>query len=163
MLQAILIDLSVGGDASSNEPYYHSECNSDLWNQCIKIDKEQSSHAIETKWRRAQAFDSIVTYVLDQETVEQRSSFVVKDLNELYVENLKSFGIEEETQTTRFTERLLNSIPHLVSSTVTRNTVVLFDEKVQESILDYVQTPDEFYAALHRSCASRSVRYHETS
>ena len=93
MLQAILIDLSEGGDASSNEQYYHSECNSDLWNRCIKIDKEQSSHTIETKWRRAQAFDSIVTYLLEQATDEPGSSFVVKDLNELYVENLKSFGI----------------------------------------------------------------------
>ena len=99
----------------------------DLWNQCIKIDKTQSSDAIENKWRQAQAFDSIVSYVLEQETVDPGSTLVVKDLNELYVENLKSFGIEEKTQTTRFTERLLTAVPNLVARTVSNSTVVLFE------------------------------------
>ena len=147
---AMLVHLSAGGDASSNELYYHAQCNMNLWNQCIKIDKEQSSHAIEMKWRRAQAFDSIVSYVLEQETVDPGSTFVVKDLNELYVENLKSFGIEEKTQTTRFTERLLASIPNLVARTVSKNTIVLFDDKVQELVVDYVKTPDEFYNAMRK-------------
>ena len=154
----MLIHLSVGGDASSNELYYHAQCNKDLWNECIKIDKEQSSHAIETKWRRAQAFDSIVSYVLEQETVTPGSTFVVKELNELYVENLKSFGMEEKTQTTRFTERLINSIPNLVSRTVSKNTVVLFDEKVQELIADYFQTPDVFYGLVCQLCSSLTPR-----
>ena len=42
------------------------------------------------------------------------STFAVKDLNELYIENLKSFNIEEKPQTTRFTERLIASVPNLV-------------------------------------------------
>ena len=86
--------------------------------------------------------------MLEQETVELGTTFVVKDLTELYVENLKSFGIKEKTQTTRFTGQLLASIPNLVTSTVNKNTVVLFDDKVQEFIVNYVQSPDEFYAAL---------------
>ena len=86
--------------------------------------------------------------MLEQETVEPDTTFVVKDLNELYVENLKSFGIKEKTQTTQFTGQLLASIPNLVTSTVNKNTIVLFDDKVQELIVNYVQSPDEFYAAL---------------
>ena len=85
--------------------------------------------------------------MLEQETVEPGTTFVFKDLNELYVENLKSFGIEERTQTTC---RLLASIPNLVTSTVNKNTVVLFDNKVQELIVNYVQSPNEFYAALRK-------------
>ena len=86
--------------------------------------------------------------MLEQETAEPDTTFVVKDLNELYVENLKSFGIKEKTQTTQFTGQLLASIPNLVTSTVNKNTIVLFDDKVQELIVNYVQSPDEFYAAL---------------
>ena len=52
------------------------------------------------KWRRAQAYESIVSFVLEQEAIETGSTFVVEDLNELYIENLKSFGIEEKAQTT---------------------------------------------------------------
>ena len=88
--------------------------------------------------------------MLEQETVEPGTTFVFKDLNELYVENLKSFGIEERTQTTQFTGRLLAGIPNLVTSTVNKNTVVLFDNKVQELIVNYVQSPNEFYAALRK-------------
>ena len=138
------------GDTSSNELYYHAKCHNDLWNQCIKIDKESSSRNIETKWRRAQAFESIVSFVLEQETVKLGTTFFVKDLNELYVKNLKSFGIKEKTQTTRFTVQLLASIPNLVTSIVNKITVVLFDDKVQELIVNYVQSPDGFYAVLRK-------------
>ena len=86
--------------------------------------------------------------MLEQETVEPDTTFVVKDLNELYVENLKSFGIKEKTQTTQFTGQLLASIPNLVTSTVNKNTIVLFDDKVQELIVNYGQSPNKFYAAL---------------
>ena len=68
----------------------------------------------------------------------------------MYVDNLKSFGIEEKIQTTRFTERLLAAVPNLVVHTVSNNTVVLFDEKVQELIAEYVYSPDDFYAALRK-------------
>ena len=136
--EALLILLSTG-DASSSKLYYHTKCNNDLWNQCIKIDEESSSLNIETKWRRAQAFESSVSFVLEQETVEPGITFVVKDLD---VENLKSFGTEEKTQTTRFTGRLLASIANLVTSTVNKNTVVLFDDKVQQLIVNYVQSPN---------------------
>ena len=77
--------------------------------------------------------------MLEQETVEPGTTFVVKDLN---VENLKSFGTEEKTQTTRFTGRLLASIANLVTSTVNKNTVALFDDKVQQLIVNYVQSPN---------------------
>ena len=90
-----------------------------------------------------------VRFVLEQEAIEPGSTFVVEDLNELYIEHLKSFGIEEKVQATRFTQRLLNSIPNLVRSTVNKNTVaVLFGDKVDELIEDYVKRPDEFFAAL---------------
>ena len=71
-------------------------------------------------------------------------------MNELYIENLKSFGIEEKAQSTRFTQRLLNSIPNLVSSTVNTSTIVLFGDKVDQLIVGYVKSPDEFYAALRK-------------
>ena len=58
----------------------------DLWNPCIKIDKMQSSDAIEKKWRQEQAFDSIVSYVIEKETICPDSMFVVK---ELYIDNLE--------------------------------------------------------------------------
>ena len=85
--ETLLNHLSTG-EASSNELYYHAKCNKSLWNQCIKIDKKNSSHDIEMKWRRAQTYESIVCFVLEQEAIDPGSTFVVKNLNELYIENL---------------------------------------------------------------------------
>ena len=114
-----------------------------------RLTRIDSSHDIEMKRRRVQAYESSVSFVLEQEAIEPGSTFVVEDLNELYIEHLKSFGIEEKVQATRFTQRLLNSIPNLVRSTVNKNTVVvLFGDKVDELIEDYVKNPDEFFAAL---------------
>ena len=39
----------------------------------------------------------------------------------------------------------------MVSSTVNKNTVVLFGDKVDELIVDYVKSPDEIYAAPRKS------------
>ena len=114
-----------------------------------RLTRIDSSHDIEMKRRWVQAYESSVSFVLEQEAIEPGSTFVVEDLNELYIEHLKSFGIEEKVQATRFTQRLLNSIPNLVRSTVNKNTVVvLFGDKVDELIEDYVKNPDEFFAAL---------------
>ena len=79
--------------------------------------------------RRAQAYKSTVSFVLEREAIGPDSALASKDLNELYIENLKSLGIQEKTQTTRFTQQLLNSIPNLVSSTVNKSTVILFGNK----------------------------------
>ena len=38
----------------------------------------------------------------------------------------------------------------MISSTVNKNAVILFREKVDELIEDYVKSPDEFYAALRK-------------
>ena len=148
--ESLLINLSSGGDASSNELYYHGHCNHALWNDTIRIEREQSSAVIEGKWKRAQSFNSIISYIHEQHSIDPGSTFAVKDLNELYIENLKSFNIEEKPQTTRFTERLIASVPNLVCRTVSKKTVVLFDETVQDLIDEYVQTPDDFYSALRK-------------
>ena len=79
--------------------------------------------------------------MLEQETVEPGTT---------YVKNFKSFGIEEKTQTTRFTGWLLAIIPNLVTSTMNKNTVAFFYDKVEQLIVNYVQSPDEFYASLQK-------------
>ena len=80
--------------------------------------------------------------------MNQASAVVVKNLNERYIKVLKSFGIEGEVQTTRFTQRLLNSISKLVISNVNKSTVVLFGDKIDALIVDSGKISDEFYATL---------------
>ena len=146
----LLINLSSGPKISSNLFYYHAQCNINLFNQCSKINKLQKDEEIEKKWKQAEAFDSVVNYITEQEIVDLGSTFLVRELNTMYVEKLKMFGIEETIQTTRFKERLLAAIPNLVAHTVNNASVVLFDDQVQEIITQFVQSPDGFYDALRK-------------
>ena len=79
--------------------------------------------------------------------MNQASTVVVKDLNEQYIKVLKFFGIEGEVRTTRFTQRLHNSISKLVISNVNKSTV-LFGDRVDALIVDNGKISDEFYATL---------------
>ena len=117
-------------------------------NECERIDDENDQQFMEKKWKKAEAFDKVLNYVIETETDAPGSSFVVQELNDMYINDLKIYGINEKLQTTRFTERLVNSIPTLYSETIDRKTRVLFDYKVKEFITDYVKSPDELFSSL---------------
>ena len=66
------------GDICSNELYYHGRRNIDLWNECHKIDAAETSNII--SWKKAQAFHSVVTHVIEQVNVDSEISIPVKEL-----------------------------------------------------------------------------------
>ena len=144
-----VLSLLSNGDVASNELYYHGTRNNAMWNECSKIDR-MNDKELENNWKKAQSFHNVVNYVVEKEAVDPGSIFVVKELNNMYVENLKVYGIEEQCQTTRFTQRLVAYIPNLVSQIVERKTIVLFDKQVQELVSDYVTCPDDFFASLRK-------------
>ena len=69
-------------------------------------------------WKKAQAFHSVIAYVIEKMTDDPATSLPVKELYQIYIDNLKELGIEEQCQTARFAERLVSTIPNLVTSTV---------------------------------------------
>ena len=115
-----------------------------MWNECNKIDAAEKSNSI--TWKKAQAFHSVVTNFIEQ--ADSEISIPVKESNQLYIENLKELGMEEHCQTTRFAERLVNSITNLVSSTVNSKLYVLRSEKVEELVSSHVKCPDSYLRSL---------------
>ena len=95
------------GDLASNEMYYHT------YNA---INRKVDQNYEEQKWKKAQAFDQIINYIVEKENSEPGSGFFVQDLNTMYVENLFQNGTDEQIQTTRFTEILLSSLPIVKTS-----------------------------------------------
>ena len=133
-----LLNLLSSGDTSCNELYYHGQCNVQMWNECSRIDANQKSS--DAAWKKAQ--------VIEKMTDDPDTSILVKELNQLYVENLKDLGIDEQCQTTRFAERLVSSIPNLVSTTVNSKLYVLRSQKVEELVSSHVKCPDTYLASL---------------
>ena len=140
------LNLLSSGDTLSNELYYHGQCNKDMWNEYHKIDANEKSIGI--TWKKAQAFHSVVTHIIGEMTGDAEISIPVKELNQLYIDNLKELGIEECCQTTRCAERLVNSIPNLVSTTVDSKLYVLRSEKVEELVSSHIKCPDSYLASL---------------
>ena len=151
--------VSSGGDNNCNELYYHGKCNVDMWNQCKKIDAEKTS--TETTWKKAQAFHSVVTHVIEKMTDDPATSLPVEGLNELYANNLKEMGIEEQCQTTRFVEKLVASIPNLVQGNVDNRLYVLRSEKVEELMSSHVKCPDSYLASLQKIAHPIRIAIHK--
>ena len=141
-----LLTILSSGDTESNELFYHGHCNVAMWNECVAIDANKRSSDI--SWKKAQAFQSVLTYVIEKLTDDPDISLPVKELNELYVDNLKDLGIEKQCQTTKFAKKLVSSIPNLVSTTVKSKLYVLRSQKVDELVSSHVQCPDTYLASL---------------
>ena len=91
---------------------------------------------------------SFVTHVIERMADDPDVSLPVKELNILYTENLKELGIDEQCQATRFSERLVKSIPNLVSTTVNNKLYVLRSEKVEKLVSSHVKCPETYLASL---------------
>ena len=142
-----LLALLSSGDTTCNELWYHGECNVQMWNECRDIDAREQRNDVE--WKKAQAFHSVVTHVIEKMADDPDTSIPVKELNQLYIENLKELlGIDEKCQTTRFAERLVDSIPNLLSTNVNNKLYVLRSKKVEELVSSHVKCPDTYLASL---------------
>ena len=75
-------------------------------------------------------------------------SLLVKELNILYTEDLKELGIVEQCQATRFADRLIESIPNLVSTIVNNKLYLLRSEKVKDLVSSHVKCPETYLVSL---------------
>ena len=93
-----LLSLLSSGDLASNEMYYHTSCYKDMINKYNAINRKVNQNDEEQKWKKAQAFDQIINYIMEKENSEPGSVFFVQDLNTMYVENRFQNGTDEQIQ-----------------------------------------------------------------
>ena len=137
-----LLNLLAQGDLVSNEIYYHRHSYNDMVRNYEKLETYES--IMDVKWKKAAIFDSIVSHVLEAEAENPGSSFAARELNSMYVEQLQIHGIQGKVNTTRFTERLVKSLPELHIETIDNKTRLVFKRKVKELIGEHVKCPDDF-------------------
>ena len=137
-----LLNLLAQGDLASNEIYYHRHCYNDMVRNCEKLETDES--IMDVKWKKAALFDSIVSHTLDAEAENPGSSFAAREFNSMYAEQFQIHGIQEKVNTTRFTERVVKSLPELYIGTIDDKTRLVFKRKVKELIGEHVKCPDNF-------------------
>ena len=76
----------------------------------------KDQHQIEEHWIKATCFESIISFIIEEEEIQKGLSFVVRKLNKMDMHMLREHGISEIINTTRFVAKLIESLPNLHSS-----------------------------------------------
>ena len=65
-----------------------------------RIIEGKDEHQIKEHWIKAACFESIITFIIEEEESQKGFSFAVREFNEMYVNMLQEYGISETVNTT---------------------------------------------------------------
>ena len=134
----------------ANEIFYHASCYKSVQHKSDKFKHDKSLTDWNLEWKKADALDRVVSYIIEHEEFNRGSVYIVKDINQKYTEYLSELGILEQPNITRFTEKLLLALPNLRSKIINRKSVVLFPDTVSTLVKDYIESLDDFFIALRK-------------
>ena len=93
-----LLALISTGDLAANEIFYHASCYKSMQYKSDKFKHNKSSTDWNAEWKKAEALDRVVSYIIEQKEFNPGSVYVVKDINQKYIEYLSELGILEQIQ-----------------------------------------------------------------
>ena len=103
------------GDVTANEIYYHSydvkHCLQDFHYHYSKRQKQINSHndqQPEIDWNKMSALNKVFFHMCDVEQREPKSVFVVKEMEDLYIDLLQCHNIHIQSHVYRFADLLLS-------------------------------------------------------
>ena len=88
------------GTLASNEIFYHLNCYSSMSRNYQRIIEGKDEHQIKEHWIKAACFESIITFIIEEEESQKGLSFAVREFNEMYINMLQEYGISETVNTT---------------------------------------------------------------
>ena len=145
-----LLALLSTGDLTANEIFYHASCYKTMQYESEKFKHNRNLTDQNIEWIKAEAVDRVVSYIIEHEENNPGSVYIVKDINQKYIDYLSELGISEQPNTTRFTEKILHALPNLCTKIINKKSVVLFSDTVSSLVKDYIESPDEFFIALRK-------------
>ena len=173
-----LLALISTGDLAANKIFYHASCYKSMQYKSDKFKCDKSSTDWNAEWKKAEELDRVVSYIIEHEEFNPGSVYVVKDIDQKYIEYLSESGILEQPNTTRctkkkdinkkyieylsesgileqpdatiFTKKLLLALPNLCSKIINKKSVVLFSDTVVTLVKDYIESLDDFFIALRK-------------
>ena len=102
------------------------------------------------EWKKAEVLVCVVSYIIEYEEFNPGSVYIVKDINQKFIEYLSELGILEQPNTTKFTDKLLLALPNISSTIICKKSVVLFSDTESTLVKDYIESQDHFFIALQK-------------
>ena len=115
-----------------------------------KLKRDRSSTNWNGERKKSEALDRVVSHIIEHKEFNPGSVYLVKVINQKYIEYLSELGILEQPNTTTFTEKLLLALPNLCSKIVNKKLVVLFSDTVSTLVKGYIESSDDFFVALRK-------------
>ena len=138
------------GDLAANEIYYHKNCYKTLVADYKKVTEKGSNDNQNVAWKKSFVFDKVVQFMYNENSLHPGKVFRVKEINEMYVYELKEDEIVEQPHVTRFRDRLLKNVKNLNHKMVENTSVVFFDDVLDDILKDQLQCPDDFFRAMRK-------------
>ena len=111
-------------DLAANEIFYHTSCYKSMQYKSDKFKRDKSLTDQNAEWKKIEALDRVVlSHIIEHEEFNPGSVYVVKDINQKFVEYLSELRVLEQPNTTRFTEKLLLALPKLCSKTLVKDDI----------------------------------------
>ena len=93
------------GDVVCNELFYHSNCLKKLENDYKRLLKTQLS-SMNVDWTKTFALNKVISYICDTEQETPVTIFLVREMEKMYIAELKPHNIKITSHVTRFSEKL---------------------------------------------------------
>ena len=130
-----MIRILSAGDVVSNKTFYHKEevkcclaAYHKRYQRCIKENENNEEATTRNVLTEMTSFNKLKQYIISKEKDEPGTVFVVKTLEQLYLENLRNFGIEKQSHVSRFGKRLCQEINGLELRNVAKKLTVYFND-----------------------------------
>lgn len=148
-----------GVDLIAAEAKYHLKCLTDLRNRHRKhiTKKRQESFGQEEKIKESQAYVELVEHI-KKSVADDKLIFRLSELHSLYLDRLKTLGVNKEINKTRLKVSLLETFPEAQEQSDGKSVIIVFKRAIQRLIKDGVLERDYSEDASILAKASSIIR-----
>ena len=147
-----LLNKQAVGDVICNGLFYHSNCLKKLEKDYKRLLKTQLS-SMNDDWIKTFAPNKVISYIYDAEQETPGTIFLVREMEKMYIAELKPHNIEITAHVPRFLEKLTSSIEGLVSKTQNKVATVCFSETLDNIYWEHYNNPESFVKQLRVAVA----------
>ena len=145
-----LIGTLTSGDVCSNEIHYHknevSPCLPMFHRRYAEKVRDLSNCDDNSDDERHEitSFDKVKYYIIKKETEEPGFIFEVNNLEGMYINSLKNFGITSKSHVTRFAKKLKKDLPGLETRTLDNKRLTMYFKSTGDALIPQrIMTPTE--------------------
>ena len=144
------------GDLAANSLFYYDNCYKKFINQYYRKLKESdcslNSGGMTQNMIRDLAFAKVIQYLHCNEASNPGSSYIVLDLEDIYLKCLAEHGLYNKSHVTSFTNLLVEKVPSLKATKCDNKNTVVFEHTVQRAVQDFIAESNEDIAFMQKIC-----------